>query len=105
MTYPYAGPAEEQALAAAAARGLAGPPQPRSAMTERGDSPAASCAAEVAQLERARCPFIECRGEATEEDLEVVVLALSTVAKRSRQARRSLEHGRSGPMASRTVRP
>ena len=105
MTYPYADRAEEQALADAAARGLAGPPQPRSAMTEQGDSPAASSAAEVAQLERARCPFIECRGGATGEDLEVVAPALSALAKRSRQPRRSLEHGRSGPMASRTVRP
>ncbi|HLI57070.1 MAG TPA: hypothetical protein VKY26_08585 [Actinomycetota bacterium] len=74
-------------------------------MTEKGDSVAASCAAEIAQLERARCRVLEYGGGTSGEALGVVAVALSTVTKRTRRLRRALEHCRSAPGASRAVRP
>jgi hypothetical protein len=106
MTYPYADPAEEEAvLAEAAAHGLAAPAQPAGAMTGQGCSLAASCAAEIAQLERARSRLLEYRAVAMGDDRDVFAVALSAVARRSRQLQRSLEQFRSVPVASRRVRP
>lgn len=106
MTGRYPDPVEVEAVPAEAAeRGLTAPVQLPGDMAWQGCSLVATCAAEIAELERARCRLLEYRVVATGGDREVFAVALSAVAKRSLQLLKALEYFRSVPTAARTVRP
>ncbi|MGH2719342.1 MAG: hypothetical protein ACRDJU_12285 [Actinomycetota bacterium] len=105
MTYPYADPAEVEAvLGQAAVLGLIAPTPLAGGMASQADSLVASCAAEIAQLERAHCRLLAYRVVATGDVRDVFVVALSAVARRSRQLQRLLEQFGSIPGASWAVR-